>query len=147
MRIVLQRVSEAQVKVEGKEIASIGWGLLALVGIAQGDELTKVDAMVSKVVNMRIFEDAQGKFNNSLLDIKGELLVVSQFTLYADTRKGRRPSFTKAMPSQEAKDFFDTVVRAFRAYPIKVEEGQFQAQVEVSLCNNGPVTILLDTSL
>jgi len=147
MRVVLQRVSKAQVKVEGKEIASINWGLLALVGIAQGDELTQIDTMVRKIVNLRIFEDDQGKLNNSLLDIEGELLVVSQFTLYADTRKGRRPSFTKAMPSQEAKDFFKTVVAAFREYPIKVEEGQFQAYMEVSLCNDGPVTILLDSSL
>ncbi len=145
MKLVLQRVSEARVEVGGEVIGEIGQGLLVFVGLGKGDSEELFSGMAKKVVNLRIFEDEAGKMNRSLLDVGGEILLVSQFTLYADTRRGRRPSFVEAMGPEEARELFAKFVEEVKQYPVKVEQGQFQAQMEVFLCNDGPVTILLES--
>ena len=146
MRAVLQRVSRATVRVNEQTSGEIGPGLLILLAVGQGDTSKEADYLLDKIVNLRIFEDAEGKMNLSLLDVGGELLVISQFTLYADCRKGRRPSFTDAGPPGEAQKLYDYFVAAARTRGVKVATGIFQAVMEVELVNSGPVTILLDSS-
>ncbi len=145
MRFVLQRVTYANVEIDGKEIAKIGKGLLILVGIGKDTTDEEMRFLVEKAINLRIFQDDAGKMNLSVLDIKGEILLVSQFTLYADCRKGRRPSYTDAAPPDDAKKMFERCVEIFKEiYPYKVESGVFQAMMNINLCNAGPVTIYLD---
>jgi D-tyrosyl-tRNA(Tyr) deacylase len=144
LRIVLQRVSRASVTVDGAVIASIGPGLLALVGVAEGDDGAGAERMAHKCAEMRIFA-ADGKFDRSLIDINGEALVVSQFTLLADTRKGRRPSFIAAAPPEVAAPMVDAFAAALRTLGVRVAEGRFGAKMEVELVNEGPVTIVLDS--
>ena len=145
MRAVIQRVSEASVSVDGKAIGSIGNGMLILLGVAKGDTQEDLDYMVKKVSNMRIFSDAEDKMNLSLADVNGSVLVVSQFTLLADTKKGNRPSFFDAALPDEAIPMYEAFLAAFRAQGIPTECGEFGADMNVSLVNDGPVTILLDS--
>jgi D-tyrosyl-tRNA(Tyr) deacylase len=145
MRALLQRVSQAQVKVEGKVVGEIGTGLLILLGVAKPDTTANAEFLVDKILNLRIFPDAAGKMNLSLLDIAGELLVVSQFTLYGDCRKGRRPSFEAAAPAGQARALYESFVALARRSGLRVETGVFQAHMDVALVNNGPVTLLLET--
>jgi D-tyrosyl-tRNA(Tyr) deacylase len=146
MRAVIQRVSRARVQVDGQTTGEIGQGLLILLGVAQGDTPREADYLLDKIINLRIFEDAGGKMNLSLLETGGQLMVISQFTLYADCRKGRRPSFTDAAPPGEAEKLYDYFVDAARKRGLQVATGIFQALMEVELVNFGPVTILLDSS-
>lgn len=145
MKALLQRVSEASVSVGGEVVGRIGRGLVILVGIASGDTEKDIQYLVPKIVNLRIFPDDEGRFNLSAVDINGELLVVSQFTLLADTRKGRRPSFVEAAPPAEAEELFERFVEQARATGLKVETGRFQQYMQVEIHNDGPVTILLDS--
>jgi D-tyrosyl-tRNA(Tyr) deacylase len=146
MRAVVQRVSRARVRVNGHTTGEIGAGLLILLGVGQGDTPRETDYLLDKIINLRIFEDAGGKMNLSLLETGGQLMVISQFTLYADCRKGRRPSFTDAAPPGEAQKLYDGFVNAARNRGMQVATGIFQTLMEVELVNSGPVTILLDTS-
>ena len=146
MRAVIQRVSHARVRVEGAVCGEIGSGLLVLLGVGEKDTSKEADYLLEKMVSLRIFEDGEGKMNLSLLEVGGELMVISQFTLYADCRKGRRPSFTDAAPPGEARKLYDYFVDAARTRGLKVATGIFQALMEVELVNLGPVTILLDSS-
>ena len=146
MRAVIQRVSRARVRVDGQTTGEIGQGLLILLGVGQGDTPKEADYLLEKIINLRIFEDAGGKMNLSLLETGGQLMVISQFTLYADCRKGRRPSFTDAAPPEEAQKLYDYFVGAARNRGLPVATGIFQALMEVELVNSGPVTILLDSS-
>jgi len=145
MKVVIQRVKNASVEVDGKIVGQIGRGLLVLLGIGQGDTGEDIRWMVEKIVNLRIFEKEDGKFDESLLDIRGELLVVSQFTLYGDSSKGRRPSFSDAMGAKEARELFDVFVKKVREKVEKVETGIFQASMDVHLVNEGPVTLIVDS--
>ncbi|HLL99554.1 MAG TPA: D-aminoacyl-tRNA deacylase [Pyrinomonadaceae bacterium] len=146
MRAVLQRVSRARVTVEGESVGEIGKGILVLLGVARSDAEKEAVYLVEKTLNLRIFEDAEDKMNLSLLDIKGELLVVSQFTLYGDARKGRRPSFIEAAAPAEANRLYEFFVAEARKQIAKVETGKFQAMMDVESVNDGPVTILLDSA-
>lgn len=146
MRAVLQRVSSAKVTVEGETTGEIGRGILALLGVSRDDTEKEAVYLVEKTLNLRIFEDAEDKMNLSLLDIKGELLVVSQFTLYGDARKGRRPSYIEAAAPDEANRLYEFFVTQARKQIEKVETGRFQAMMDVELVNDGPVTILLDSA-
>lgn len=145
MRALLQRVSQASVVVEEQTVGQIGHGFLVLLGIGQGDGEAQVKMLTEKIVHLRVFEDDNGKMNRSLLDIRGQVLVVSQFTLYADIRKGRRPSFINAAPPASAEPLVEQFKNAISAHDIKVEGGIFGAHMEVALVNNGPVTIWLDS--
>ena len=145
MRVVLQRVSGAAVRVDGKTVGKISLGFLVLAGIGQNDTEEDYRFIAEKIVNLRVFEDEAGKMNRSLPDVKGALLVVSQFTLFADCRKGRRPSFIKAAPPDKACADFDKFVRILREKSVKVETGIFGAMMDVELVNDGPVTIILDS--
>ena len=145
MKALLQRVTGASVSVGGEVVGRIGRGLVVFVGVASGDTEKDAQYLVQKTVNLRIFSDEAGKFNLSALDIKGELLLVSQFTLLADTRKGRRPSFVEAAPPAQAEQLFDQFVEQARAAGLKVETGRFQQYMQVEIHNDGPVTILLDS--
>ena len=145
MRVVLQRVSHASVTVEEKVIGQIQRGFLLLVGVTHDDAIEDMEYLVRKIVQMRIFEDEEGKLNRSIQDIGGEILSVSQFTLYADTKKGNRPSFSKAAPGDVAIEMFDQFNALLRETGISVETGQFGADMKVELLNDGPVTILLDS--
>ena len=145
MRVVLQRVSHASVTVEEKVIGQIQRGFLLLVGVTHDDAIEDMEYLVRKIVQMRIFEDEEGKLNRSIQDIGGEILSVSQFTLYADTKKGNRPSFSKAAPGDVAIDMFEQFNGLLRETGIPVETGQFGADMKVELLNDGPVTILLDS--
>jgi len=145
MRAIIQRVSRAKVTVEGESVGEIGRGILVLLGIAESDSEKEAVYLLEKTLNLRIFEDADGKMNLSLLDIKGELLVVSQFTLYGDARKGRRPSFIRAAAPDDANRLYEFYVGEARKQIGKVETGRFQAMMDVELVNDGPVTILLDS--
>ena len=145
MRAVLQRVREASVTVDGSTVGRIGPGLLVLLGVGRGDLEADVDFMAEKIPALRIFEDQAGKMNLSLLDTSRSLLAVSQFTLYADTRKGRRPSFVDAMPPEEAKRLYGLFCERCRALGVQVHEGVFAADMKVALVNDGPVTICLDS--
>ena len=144
MRIVLQRVSRATVRVEQRKITSIDKGILLLIGIGKGDEALDLPRLAQKVVDLRIFEDQAGKMNRSLRDVEGEILAVSQSTLYGDTKKGRRPSFSKAALPQEAKPLFDAFISALKAKGVPVKTGVFGARMEVELVNDGPVTFILE---
>jgi D-tyrosyl-tRNA(Tyr) deacylase len=145
MRAVLQRVKEASVTVDGTITGQIGPGLLVLLGVGKGDTEADVDFMVDKIPGLRIFEDAAGKMNLSLHDTSKALLAVSQFTLFADTRKGRRPSFIDAMPPDEAKRLYALFCERCRGAGLTVQEGVFAADMKVALLNEGPVTIVLDS--
>lgn len=145
MRAVVQRVSRAQVTVEKELVGSIGLGLLILLGVAQTDTQLDANYLIEKILNLRIFPDEQNKMNFSLVDLKGELLVVSQFTLYGDCRKGRRPSYSNAALPREAEELYNYFVDKAKQSGIKVETGKFQAMMDVELVNDGPVTILLDS--
>lgn len=145
MRVVLQRVAHASVTVEEKVIGKIQRGFLLLVGVTHDDAMEDMEYLVRKIVQMRIFEDEEGKLNRSIQDIGGEILSVSQFTLYADTKKGNRPSFSKAAPGDVAIEMFDQFNALLRETGIPVETGQFGADMKVELLNDGPVTILLDS--
>jgi D-tyrosyl-tRNA(Tyr) deacylase len=146
MRALIQRVREASVTVADQEVARIGPGLLVLLGAGQGDDPAEIAYLAPKVANLRIFEDDAGKMNRSLLDVGGAALVVSQFTLYADTRKGRRPSFTDAASPAEAAALVDAFAAALRALGLPVAQGIFQAEMQVALVNDGPVTIWIDSA-
>ncbi len=145
MRAAIQRVSRAEVRVEGRTVGKIGRGLAVLVAVGPGDGPAQRSLMLRKILHLRIFADDAGKFNRSLADIGGEALLVSQFTLYADCRKGRRPSFAAAAPPAKAQAEFDALAEALRAEGIHTETGVFGAMMDVELVNDGPVTIWLDT--
>jgi len=145
MKVLVQRVSQASVTVDGEVVGRIGPGLVGLVGVAQGDTEEDARYLVEKTVNLRIFSDEAGKFNRSLVDVGGGLLLVSQFTLIADTRKGRRPSFIEAAGPAEAEALFNRFVDLAQASCLKVETGRFQQHMLVEIHNDGPVTILLDS--
>src|SRR5512137_1055885 len=145
MKAVIQRVDHAWVSIDGIEISRIGAGLLVLLGVEKGDDEKDADFLLDKMIQLRIFEDGEGKMNLSLLDVSGELLVVSQFTLLADCRKGRRPSFTDAAEPATATRLYEYVLSKAREKVTKVGQGQFQAMMNVGLVNHGPVTILLDS--
>ena len=145
MKVVLQRVAHASVTVDEKVIGKIQRGFLLLVGVTHDDVIEDMEYLVRKIVQMRIFEDEEGKLNRSIQDIGGEILSVSQFTLYADTKKGNRPSFSKAAPGDVALEMFEQFNGLLRETGIPVETGQFGADMKVELLNDGPVTILLDS--
>ncbi len=145
MRAVVQRVSQANVKVEEKMVGEIEKGLLVFLGVGKKDTEKDIEYLVEKILNLRIFEDENDKMNLSLFDIKGELLIVSQFTLYGDVRKGRRPNFTDSAPPKKAELIYNQFVEKCKTYSIDVEEGIFGADMDVNLVNDGPVTILLDS--
>ncbi len=145
MKALLQRVTGASVSVGGKVVGKIGQGLVVFVGVANGDTKKDAQYLAQKIVSLRIFSDEEGKFNISALDIKGELLVVSQFTLLANTRKGRRPSFIEAAPPAQAEKLFEQFVEQAHTTGLKVETGRFQQYMQVEIHNDGPVTILLNS--
>jgi D-aminoacyl-tRNA deacylase len=145
MRAVVQRVSRAKVTVEGNVIGEIGFGLMVLLGVGKADTSAVASAFAEKVANLRIFEDDHGKMNRSLLDVKGAVLVVSQFTLYGDARGQRRPTFISAGPADLAKKLYEEFCGALQALGVTVGRGIFQAMMSVELVNEGPVTILLDS--
>lgn len=145
MRAVIQRVSAAKVSVEQQIVGSINKGLLILLGIAQIDSKADADYLVEKIINLRIFSDENNKMNLSLLDIRGDLLVVSQFTLFGDCRRGRRPSYSDAALPQQAEELYNYFVKQAILSGVNVQTGQFQAMMNVELINDGPVTILLDS--
>ncbi len=145
MKAVVQRVKKSQVKVDNAIVSNIGNGLLVLLGVQEDDTQKDADFLVEKIINLRIFEDDNGKMNISLKDVKGELLVVSQFTLLGDCRKGRRPSFIKAAPPEKANDLYEYFINRALELGIVTKSGVFQAMMDVSLINQGPVTLLLDT--
>lgn len=145
MRAVVQRVSEARVAVGGRTVAAIGPGLLVLIGVGVGDTQADADYIARKIAELRIFEDSERKMNLSVEEISGSVLVVSQFTLYGDCRKGRRPSFDDAMPPEAARGLVERVCELLRERGLRVESGEFGAMMDVSLVNRGPVTLLLDS--
>ena len=145
MKALLQRVTDARVSVDGEVVGSIGHGLVVFVGVAAGDTEADVQYLAHKTVELRIFTDESGKFNLSVLDIHGELLLVSQFTLLASTRKGRRPSFTEAAPPAEAEELFRKFIDTTKSTGLKVATGRFQQHMQVEIHNDGPVTVLLDS--
>jgi len=145
MRALIQRVDGASITVDQKEISRIDQGVLVLLGVGRNDTKEDAEYLLDKIINLRIFEDADGKMNLSLLETGGEMLVVSQFTLWADCRKGRRPSFTGAAEPQTARNLYRYFVETARGLLGRVQEGEFQAMMKVGLVNDGPVTILLDS--
>lgn len=145
MRAVIQRVTSASVTVAGELVSEIGEGLLIFLGIAHDDTAAELDYIANKVINLRIFEDSEGKMNRSLLDTGGAALVVSQFTLYGDCRKGRRPSFIDAARPEQAKALYEQFIDVLASRNIRTQGGTFQAMMDVQLVNDGPVTILLDS--
>ncbi|MCS7041421.1 MAG: D-aminoacyl-tRNA deacylase [Bryobacteraceae bacterium] len=145
MRAVIQRVSSASVTVDGQVTGAIGPGLLVLLGVGRHDTEQDAEALAQKIIELRVFQDEAGKMNLSLRDTGGSLLVVSQFTLYGDTRKGRRPSFDLAAPPDQARRLYEHFVEAARRLGVRVETGVFQAMMSVSLVNEGPVTFLVET--
>ena len=144
MRALLQRVSKASVRVNGQTVSAIGRGLLILLGVGHGDGEEQVEFLAEKIANLRVFEDEQGKTNLSILDVKGEAILVSQFTLYADTRKGRRPSFTDAALPEVAEPLVNRFVELLRGHGVPTQTGKFGAHMEVEIHNDGPVTIWLE---
>ncbi|MCW5849097.1 MAG: D-tyrosyl-tRNA(Tyr) deacylase [Anaerolineae bacterium] len=144
MRVVVQRVSEASVTVEGEVVGAIGRGLLALVGVREGDTHAEADWLAAKIAQLRIFADAEGRFNLSVLDVGGAALVVSQFTLYGDARKGRRPDFIRAARPEDAEPLVAYLVEQLRAAGVPTETGRFGAHMAVRLTNDGPVTLILE---
>ena len=145
MRAVIQRVKESSVRTENQVIGQTGSGLLVLLGVAQGDSPSDADYLVNKIANLRIFEDQKGKMNRSLLETGGDMMVVSQFTLLADCRKGRRPSFVEAAGPAVAAELYEYFVKQVRSLGITVATGRFRAMMEVALVNAGPVTIILES--
>ena len=145
MKALLQRVSGASVTIAGEEVGRIDSGLVVFLGVANGDTEKDVQYLIPKIANLRIFADEAGKFNLSALETKGELLLVSQFTLLADSRKGRRPSFVEAAPPEQAERLFDYFVEQAQATGLKVATGHFQQYMQVAIHNDGPVTIMLDS--
>jgi len=145
VRAVVQRVSQACVSVDSITVGEIGAGLCVLLGVGKRDGDTDADFLAEKIKNLRIFEDDHGKMNRSIVEVGGELLVVSQFTLYGDCRKGNRPSFTEAAPAAEADRLYRQFVRRLRDADVRVATGRFQARMKVSLVNDGPVTFILDS--
>ena len=145
MKVLLQRVTRASVSIGSEVVGRIGRGLVVFIGVATGDTEKDAQYLAQKTVSLRIFSDEEGRFNLSALDIKGELLVVSQFTLLANTRKGRRPSFIEAAPPAQAEEIFERFVEQARATGLRVETGRFQQYMQVEIHNDGPVTILLDS--
>ena len=146
MRACIQRVNEASVTVAGTVVGEIGRGLVVLLGVGQRDTQEDARYLADRVAGLRVFEDHEGKMNRSLQDIGGAVLAISQFTLYGDCRKGRRPSFTRAAPPELAETLYETFVAAVGVQGIRVETGQFRANMSVALVNDGPVTLLLDSS-
>ena len=146
MRALIQRVAHAAVAVEGREVGHIGPGLVVLLGVSAEDTEEDAKYLVDKTVNLRIFADQQNRFNHSALDIQAQLLVISQFTLYGDTRKGRRPDFTRAAPPDQAQLLYERALGLFKATGLSVATGVFQEYMQVSLQNDGPVTLLLDSA-
>ncbi|ABB14023.1 D-aminoacyl-tRNA deacylase [Carboxydothermus hydrogenoformans] len=144
MRAVVQRVKRGKVTVDGQVVSEIGPGLVALVGIRQGDGERECRYLAEKLVNLRIFEDGKGKFNYSVKDVGGEILVVSNFTVYGDTRKGRRPSFTEAAPPEVAREVFERFLDILKEQEVSVKSGIFQATMEVEIINDGPVTVIVE---
>ena len=145
MRAVIQRVTAAHVSVDGRVVARIGHGLLVLLGVDRGDAASDRDYIAGKIRDLRIFNDEDGRMNRSVRDAAGEVLVVSQFTLSADCRRGRRPSFDQAAPPEVARTMYQAVVTALETMNLAVQTGQFQAMMQIGLINDGPVTILLDS--
>lgn len=145
MRAVVQRVTLARVRVDSRLVAAIEHGLLVLVGIARDDDATDTAYLANKIVGLRVFEDADHRFNRSVRDVDGAVLLVSQFTLYGDCRRGRRPSFDQAAPPVEARAIYAALTDALRAHGVSVQTGEFQAHMAVESVNDGPVTILLDS--
>jgi len=145
VKALLQRVSRASVSVAGEEVGRIARGLVVFLGVAEGDSEKDAQYLIQKIVNLRIFADEAEKFNLSALDVGGELLLVSQFTLMADTRKGRRPSFIEAAPPEQAEQLFDYFVGLARESGLKIATGRFQQYMQVEIHNDGPVTIMLDS--
>lgn len=145
MRAVVQRVKKSHVEVDGKITGQINKGLMVLLGISEDDKVEDIDYMVDKITNLRIFEDEEGKMNLSLLDVSGELLVVSQFTLYGDCRKGRRPSFIKAARPEKAQELYNLFIKRITDMNIKTQTGIFQAEMTVYIENDGPVTLIVDS--
>jgi len=145
MRAVVQRVSRAQVRVGGDPKGAVGRGMVVLLGVGRNDSAEAAAYLAEKVANLRIFEDEQGKMNRSLVETGGEALVISQFTLYGDARKGRRPGFDRAAPPEQAEPLYEQFVRELIARGVRVSTGMFQAHMQVELVNDGPVTILLDS--
>lgn len=145
MRAVIQRVSRASVTIEKQDTRSIGQGLVVLIGIRPDDTMRDIDWMCEKIIHLRIFEDDEGKMNRSLQDIGGQMLIVSQFTLYGDCRKGRRPGYSAAAPPSIAEPLYEQFVDRVKAQDISVQTGVFQAFMEVKIHNDGPVTLMLDT--
>ena len=146
MRAVVQRVTSARVIVDSRRVAAIEQGLLVLLGIARGDDATDTAYLANKIVGLRVFEDAQHRFNRSVRDVEGAVLLVSQFTLYGDCRRGRRPSFDQAASPDEARTGYEALSDALRAHGLAVLTGEFQARMAVESVNDGPVTILLDSA-
>jgi D-tyrosyl-tRNA(Tyr) deacylase len=146
MRLHIQRVSRAQVEIEGTVFSAIGKGLLVLLGVTHNDSSELIPKLCKKLIELRIFNDSQGKMNLSVRDIGGEILVVSQFTLYADCRRGRRPDFLQAAPPEQANALYEEFVKELSGYEIPVKTGVFAADMQVGLVNDGPVTLLLDSS-
>jgi D-tyrosyl-tRNA(Tyr) deacylase len=144
MRALLQRVSQAQVLVDGRVVGRIGRGLTILLGVTHADGTAEADWLANKVAGLRVFEDSDGKMNAALADVQGELLVISQFTLYGDARKGRRPSFTAAARPEQAEPLVDYFVNALREHGFRVATGVFGAEMDVQIHNDGPVTLLLE---
>ena len=145
MKALLQRVEKASVSIASEEVGRIDRGLVVFVGVANGDTVNDAEYLVQKIINLRIFSDEEGKFNLSVLDIGGELLLVSQFTLMADTRKGRRPSFVEAASPDKAEELFEGFVKKASATGLRVATGRFQQYMHVEIHNDGPVTIMLDS--
>jgi len=145
MRAVIQRVKRAEVRVNGKAVGSVGQGMVLLLGIGREDTQESAEWLADKIVNLRIFDDSQGRMNHSIAEAQGALLCVSQFTLYGDCRKGRRPSYDRAAPPEAANRLYEAFLGFVRTRGIHVQTGQFQAMMEVELVNDGPVTLLLDS--
>lgn len=146
MKFVIQRVQEASVSVEGRTIGKIGHGLLVFVGVCDSDDRTTADKMIDKMAKLRIFDDAGGKTNLSISDVGGEFLIISQFTLYADCRKGNRPSFTLAGEPDMANEMYEYVISEISRKGFHAEHGEFGADMKVSLVNDGPFTVILDSN-
>ncbi|KAF0091324.1 MAG: dtd [Fusobacteria bacterium] len=145
MKVVLQRSKNSSVSINNKVVGSINMGLVVLLGVGKNDTIEDIDYLVNKIINLRIFEDDEGKMNKSLIDVDGEILLVSQFTLYAETRKGRRPSFISAGSPEKAIEYYEIFKDKLIQNGIITQSGIFQAEMEVNIVNDGPVTIIIDT--
>jgi D-tyrosyl-tRNA(Tyr) deacylase len=146
MRVVIQRVEQASVTVDDKVVGAIGKGLLVLLGVEAGDTDADLAFIKRKIINLRVFDDGQGRMNLSVRDVAGAILVVSQFTLHGDARRGNRPDFTRAAPADQARAAYERLIRELRAEGARVESGIFQAMMKVTLTNDGPVTVIVDSN-